>query len=180
MRLLRDIKACKMEKLKNILTLTLLLSLSAVAVADEPMETRGLDGVKLITSFAHNLGSLLDAVEYKGKRYTPHEAADALIPQIGWKHKERRKEIAMAWVEQVSLLNSSILRQPNEDFESEKMSFHPPKVVEFDDGSVEVKLWVQGPPGMQPISTYHREHYLFSDAGTLKNTRLETQVVPIF
>lgn len=156
-----------------ILPILLLLVLPATA---QPMPTSGLDGVEVVMSFAHNVGMIPQSVKYKGKTYELDEAADAIIPQIGWSDKEKRTDIAMHWVEQVTTASRTILRQKPE--KAKGMKFHQPKVVLFDDGSVEVTLWVRHPAGMLPQVHYSHHRFHFSDAGTLRDERLGSLNIP--
>lgn len=126
-------------------------------------------------SFADNYGMMPHAVEYKGKQYELDEAANALIHQIGWDDKEKREDLAMAWVTQVELASLTILHQKPDD--APHPSFHEPKVIRFDDGSVEVTVWVRHPVGMFPARDYSQHKFTIDDGGKLTEERLKSESV---
>lgn len=159
----------------KIAVLLLCFSMLTVVCQAQPLPTSGLDGVSVVTSFAHDRGDIPEYVLYKGERFELDEAANALIPKLGWEDVEKREDIAMAWVEQIELATLSILRhQPDKDVLPD---FHPPKVIRFDDGSVEVKVWVRHPVGMRPETHYSRHHFLISNEGELSETVLSSMNV---
>ncbi len=163
--------------MKYLLPILLPLLMSPLAWADHPMPTHGLDGVILHTSFAHNYGDMLVKVEYKGKFYEPREAANAILPQIGWDVPEDRENLAMAWIEQVELADLTILRKVPDDFPASQ--FHTPKVQRFTDGSVEVTVWVKEPIGMVPVDQYRQLHFEINADGQLKADTVTRVDIPM-
>jgi hypothetical protein len=168
----------KGQAMKIRLTL-ILLSLLFLPVFAQPMPTQGLDGVIVHVGFAHDRGSVLDAVEYKGQKYEWDEAADAVIPKIGWKDKSKREDIAWAWVTQVCMVGNTLLEEAPEDFVDAKVEFETPKVHLFDDGSVEVILWYRDPTGMVPQISYSKRSFKFTPQGKLTISALDDVAFPI-
>lgn len=158
--------------------LALLLLLVPAVALGQPMPTEGLGGVIVHTDFAHDRGAVLDYLEYQGKKYEPQEAPAALLPKIGWKEKEKRQDLARAWVHQVCLIGCTPLEKEPDDFKEAKVDFQPPRVTLLKDGSVEVVLWYRDPVGMVPAQGYSKRSYRFSDQGRLTVKALEDISIP--
>ena len=158
--------------------LLIFLTLLFTQASAQPRSTSGLDGIICHVGFADNRGDVLDYVEYKGKRYEPAEAADALISKIGWKRKRKRDDIAWAWVTQVCMVGNTVLKEEPEEWAKAKAEFETPKVHLFDDGSVEVVLWYRDPVGMIPGHHYSKRSYKFSPKGKLVVEPLDDVSIP--
>jgi hypothetical protein len=167
----------KILSMRMRLTLTLLVLLLSPTLA-QVMPSSALDGVTIVTGFAHDRGDMLEYVEYKGKKYEPDQAANAIIPKLGWEDQSKREDIAWAWVVNVCTVGSTVLREKPKEFEQSKTEFETPKVHLFEDGSVEVVLWYREPVGMVPGHHYSKRSYGFSPEGKLTVTALEDVRIP--
>lgn len=160
----------------RLIMLAFLLTVSPVLAQSVPNDV--LMGVIVHTSFAHDRGDMVDCVEYDGVKYQPEEAANAIIPKIGWNNQSKREDIAWAWVTRVGLVGSTLLKQKPEEFTRAEQEFETPKVHLFEDGSVEVVLWYRHPVGMLPGHHYSKRNYKFSSEGRLTVESLADVRIP--
>lgn len=119
--------------------------------------------------FAHDRGYRLQEIIVESKSMRPKEAARAALALHGWDKADAktREKLGKAWIKDILLGFSSPLEQPTSAFAKQKKKFEPITVTSKNDGSVTVRVWVQGSVGMRPILNYYREEFTFSPQGEI-------------
>ena len=125
--------------------------------------------IMLKTSFAHDYGTLLDAVVYRGVEYSPSEAAEKILPLLNWKTREDRLELGQAWIESIALFNSEVIRPGN--------TRHPgldgPQAIILPDGTVRYTAWASWSAGRTPGATRTLWQIDINPEGRVTKTSLE-------
>lgn len=127
-----------------------------------------LPGIILLGGFAHDRGCRLqEAIINKQGVSMGREFSTTALESLGWKGagEEKRKELALNWVQDGLLAFETPLTQATEDFKAE--TFQKPQAISHGDGSVTVSLWVKKPSGMNCESAYDKFKFTFLKDGTL-------------
>lgn len=104
--------------------------------------------LSLRTSFAHNYGTILEAVVYQGVEYEPGEASAKILPLLGWETREDRLEVGQAWIESIVLFDSDVIRPGD----AKNPDLDGPKAIVLPDGTVRYTAWATSMRGRSPGS----------------------------
>jgi hypothetical protein len=133
-----------------------------------------LPGIILLGSFAYDRGCALNgAIINKRGFSTDKDVSKLALESLGWGKAgaEKRKELALKWVQFGLLAFENPLEQATKDFTNQ--TFETPRAVSSADGSITVSLWVQEPAGMRCQSVYDKLIYRFLKDGILGETTTE-------
>lgn len=149
----------------RFLAILLLLCSMVTAALAKPYNPNFMIEVSVMTTFAHDAGDMPKYVTYKGNNYPPDQAAEAILPKLGWCYgdDDLREALAIAWVKQVASVGNRYLHEDSS--EAKAIGYTGPKVVFLDNGSLEVTMPIQHLMGRNPESEYRPRVFRFSRTG---------------
>lgn len=130
-----------------------------------------LPNIILLGSFAYDRGCELEGAIINKRGVLPgKDLSRVALESLGWKSAdaEKRKEIALRWVQFGLLAFENPLTQATEDFTDQQ--FQTPQSVANADGSIAVSLWIRRLPGMRCESAYDKLLYQFTKDGALADS----------
>lgn len=110
-------------------------------------------GLDIRTHFAHDYGEILDSVSYQGRKYTPGEATEKILPALGWKTRSDKLELGTAWAKVFGLHGCEVLQKGHYLHSKEQ---HEPLAEVLSNGTFRFTAWVADMRGREPGSIYHR------------------------
>lgn len=149
---------------RSLVSAVLLCSVLVLAAA-KPYNPNFMIEVSVMTTFAHDAGEMPRSVSFKGQQYPPDQAAEAILPKLGWCYgdDDLREALAIAWIKQVASVGNRYLQETSS--EAKAIGYTGPKVVFLDSGSVEVTMPIQHLMGRNPESVYRPRVFRFSRTG---------------
>lgn len=138
--------------------------------AQLPKLDQMVPGLSIRTSFANDQGDLLDAVIFRGVEYKPGEASSKILPLLNWETREDRLELGQAWVEEIALFGSKVVRPGNERFPD----LDGPQAIILPNGTVRYTAWAVSMRGRSPGSQVHQWQVDIDPEGRVSSTTLKS------
>ncbi len=138
--------------------------------AQLPRLEQMVPGLSIRTSFASDHGDLLDAIIFRGVEYKPSEASSKILPMLNWGTREDRLELGQAWVEEIALFGSEVVRPGNERFPD----LDGPQAIILPSGTVRYTAWAVSMRGRSPGSQVHQWQVDIDPEGRVTTTSLKS------
>lgn len=126
--------------------------------------------LSLRTAFAYDRGDELEAIVFRGEEYPVEGSSSAILSQLGWASRPDRLELAQAWIEDIALFGSEVIRPGD----SRYPGYEGPQAITLPNGTIRYTAWATSLLGRNPGSTLTKWQVDIDTEGRVAKTALET------